>query len=390
MKRIQTDVAIVGGGIVGLAMAYAWARRGKQVIVVERNDRALGASIRNFGMIWPIGQPKGLLLDRALRSRKIWLELAEKAGIWISETGSLHLAYREDEWDVLQEFMEETGENGYDCRLLDGDDAAAYSSYIRQEKLIGALWSGTELLVDPRQALSRLPDYLASRFGVRFLYDRTALDVSAPVLYTSLEEIEAEQIFVCTGADFETLYPENYRQAGLVKCKLQMMRTDAQREPNKLGPSLCGGLTLRHYASFAHCPSLPALSDRFDRENFKFKEWGIHVMIAQNGHGELIIGDSHEYGQSFDPFIREEINTEILRYLLQFADIPHFKITERWYGVYAKHPEKTEVIEHPAPGVTIVNGLGGAGMTLSFGLAEEIVQGFLTKEQPVPPEGFPQ
>jgi FAD dependent oxidoreductase TIGR03364 len=375
VEKIKTDIAVVGSGIVGLAIAYAWAQRGKKVTIVERNDKALGASIRNFGMIWPIGQPKGPLLDRALFGRKTWLELAEQAGIWISETGSLHLAYREDEWRVLQEFMENIGEGGYDCQLLGAEEVSSYSSYVKTDGLIGALWSSTELLVDPRQALSRIPKYLADRFNVQFLYNRAALDVSPPVLHTSREEVEAEQIYICNGADFETLYPEVFHNAGLIKSKLQMMRTRSQLKNNRLGPSLCGGLTLRHYTSFAHCPTLPALSDRFDRENPNFKKWGIHVMIAQNCLGELIIGDSHEYGQSFDPFIREEINGEILRYLFQFTNIPDFKLAERWYGVYAKHPERTELIERPAPGVTIVNGLGGAGMTLSFGLAEEVVEG---------------
>lgn len=375
MEKIKTEIAIVGSGIVGLAMAYAWAQRGKKVTIVERNDKALGASIRNFGMIWPIGQPKGPLLERALRGRKTWLRLAEEAGIWVSETGSLHLAYQEDEWQVLEEFMKNSEEIGYDCRLLNADEVSSYSSYVKNDGLIGALWSGTELLVDPRQALSRLPKFLADRFGVRFLYNRTALSVSSTVLHTSREEVEAEQIYICSGADFETLYPEVFHNAGLIKSKLQMMRTRPQLKNNRLGPSLCGGLTLRHYASFAHCPTLPALSDRFDRENPNFKKWGIHVMIAQNCLGELIIGDSHEYGLSFDPFIREEINGEIIRYLRQFAVIPDFKIAERWYGVYAKHPDKTELIERPAPGVTIVNGLGGAGMTLSFGLAAEVAGG---------------
>lgn len=376
MTRIKTEIAIVGGGIVGLAFAYAWSQTGKKVLVIERNGRALGASIRNFGMIWPIGQPQGDLLERALRSRAIWLEIAEKAGIWLVESGSLHLAFREDEQRVLEEFMDTSQNAGYDCKLLMGNEAQSYSSYINAQKLLGALWSGSEMLVDPRQALSRIPLYLEEQKKVRFLYNCTALGVESSVIHSSKGEIEAEEIFICSGSDFETLYPEVFQNSGLIKSKLQMMRTFAQRGVEKLGPSLCGGLTLRHYASFAHCKSLSVLSDRFDRENPNFKKWGIHVMIAQNCLGELIIGDSHEYGLEFDPFIKEEINTEILRYLVSFASIPALKIAERWYGVYAKNPGKTEFISRPAPNVAIVTGLGGAGMTLSFGLADEMVKKF--------------
>src|SRR5690242_12440552 len=100
------DIAIVGAGIVGLAHAYLAARSGLKVYVFERNPAACGASIRNFGMIWPIGQPPGPLHEQAVRSRELWLELLREAGLPFLETGSLHAAYRDDEAAVGREFAE--------------------------------------------------------------------------------------------------------------------------------------------------------------------------------------------------------------------------------------------------------------------------------------------
>src|SRR5262249_43726731 len=104
-SRAKERVAIVGGGIAGLAHAWSAARRGHRVMLFERHPRAVGASIRNFGTIWPIGQPHGVLYETALRSRRFWLELVRETGFWHANVGSIHLAYRPDELAVLEEFQ---------------------------------------------------------------------------------------------------------------------------------------------------------------------------------------------------------------------------------------------------------------------------------------------
>ena len=374
MKQQTADVAVIGAGIVGLAIAYTHARKGRSVVVIERTQRALGASIRNFGLIWPIGQPFGPLYNRALKSRNIWAEIAPKAGLWHAATGSLHLAYHRSEIAVLEELANAARNHDTGCSMLTPSETLAKSSAVRSERLLGALWSPTEINVDPRQALWTLPDWLEKEHGVTFRFGEAVNGISIPVIETKSERWSVSEAYVCSGADFETLYPKVFAESGMTRCKLQMMRTAPQPNSWMLGPSLCAGLTLAHYDSFKACPSLPALKERFEKEFPFHVKHGIHVLLSQAAAGELTIGDSHEYGMALSPFDREEINVAILDYLRTFAMAPSFEIVERWHGIYPKLPGKTEFITKPEKGVTIVNGLGGAGMTFSFGLAAEIVR----------------
>src|SRR5260370_11750787 len=144
MNPKSADVIIVGAGIVGLAHAYTAAKAGKRVVVLERGLAATGASIANFGMLWPIGQTAGRMLNLALQSRQIWLELLNDAKIAYRNKGSLHIACRPDEAEVGKEFAEIAPPHGFDCSWLDRSTALAPSPALNPETVLGALWSATE------------------------------------------------------------------------------------------------------------------------------------------------------------------------------------------------------------------------------------------------------
>lgn len=373
MEKKQTDAIVIGAGIVGLAVAWALLRKGLNVVLFERSHVASGASIRNFGMVWPIGQPGGKLLNRALRSRELWIEAAHQAGFWINQNGSLHLAYHEFEWQVLNEFYDQSISKGYDCRLVTPSEAKQLSPHIKTPGLLGGLFSSTECVVYAREAIRLLPEWLRHRYEIEFRFNTPVLHVSGNEVLTANETWKAQKIFVCSGVDFETLYPEIFRNQPITKCKLQMMRA-VKKQSSVEGPSLCAGLTLRHYASFSSCPSVARLSQYYDEQSPVYREYGIHVLVSQNQSGEFIIGDSHQFGLHHDPFNDEVINQHILNYLNTFFETADLQLIERWNGYYAKMEDgASELVIQSEPNVYIINGLGGAGMTLSFGLAEELV-----------------
>jgi FAD dependent oxidoreductase TIGR03364 len=373
----KRSAIVIGAGIAGLATAKALAQKGFAVKVFERSQKATGASIRNFGMVWPIGQPAGGLYERAMISRNIWKAISDESNIWCDPVGSLHLAYHADEWNVLKELYELFRQEGRNVQLLDKAAVADKSDAAIQKNLLGGLYSGDELIVDPREAIEELPAYLTQKFGIEFYWCKCVSYIADQTVYIgNEEEYEADLIFICNGADFETLYPEQFAAFPITKCKLQMMRLVAQPGEWRIGPALCGGLSLIHYNSFKAASSLTPLKHRYAEEMSDYLEWGIHVMVSQNGKGELTIGDSHEYGITHDPFDKEFINRMILDYLRQFAQFKDWTLLETWNGIYPKLTDgQTDLFFSPEPAVYIINGLGGAGMTLSFGLAEELVRG---------------
>ena len=367
---------VIGAGIVGLAIARSLARRGFAVTVFERNQKAVGASIRNFGMIWPIGQ-SGHLYERAMLSKRIWKEICEEAKLWYNESGSLHLCYNQLEWQVVNELSEAMQKERH-VLLLNKNEAIQKSEAINLNNLYGALWSEDEMVIESRIAIEKLPLFLAEKYGVQFHFNTAISYVSYPNVFSGENRWNADAIYVCSGTDFETLYPDVFLSNHFTKCKLQMMRLAAQPNNWNIGPSLCGGLSLVHYKSFEAAASLSKLKKQYEETMPDYLKWGIHVMVSQNGESELTIGDSHEYGLVHDPFDKQFINDLIIAYLKQFAQFKNWKLAQSWNGIYPKKIDgKTDFVYHPEEGVTIVNGLGGAGMTLSFGFAEEVVEAML-------------
>jgi FAD dependent oxidoreductase TIGR03364 len=320
-------------------------------------------------MIWPIGQPVGEMHQMALRSREIWLDVLAAARLPYYPTGSLHLAYHEDEQDVLREFAELAPRAGYECEWLPASAVPDRSAAVRPQGLRGGLWSAMELTVDPRRVVRELPEYL-TEIGVSVQFGKAVTRIELPQIETADGVHEADAAIVCSGNDFETLFPHIFSAAVLSHCKLQMMRTAPQPDGWQLGPALAAGLTLRFYKAFQICSTLAKLRERVRREKPDYERYLIHVLVSQTADGAITLGDSHEYGQCVDIFDKPEVDELILREAKTFLQVPDYRIVQRWHGVYSSHAEKAFFEAEPAEGIIIVTAPGGSGMTLSFGLAE--------------------
>lgn len=365
-------VIVVGSGIIGIAHALVAREAGYEVMVIERNTRPLGASVRNFGTIWPIGLGFGPEREQAMHGVRRWRELAGKAGFHADPCGSLSLAYREEAWAVLNEFTGQITDEEEAFQLLSPDETLRRYPLVNPEGLRGSLFSAWETCVRPADALAALVRYLQT-LGVRFEHGVCATRVHEDAVeLADGRRLPFDHCVIAAGEEMRLLFPAELAAANVRPCQLQMMRTSPLSE--RLGAILVSDLTLAHYPAFDGCPSLAALREVIDETMAEFKEWGVHVIAAQHDDGSITIGDSHEYGPDFTPDHWTHVDDLVLRALADFVKIPDLKIASRWNGVYLKSTVgETQVVVQPREKVTMVTAMGGLGMTLSWGLAEKTV-----------------
>ncbi|UPT68205.1 MAG: TIGR03364 family FAD-dependent oxidoreductase [Sphingobacteriales bacterium JAD_PAG50586_3] len=369
------DVAIVGGGIIGLAHAYAAAKRGLKVIVLEQNSRALGASVRNFGLLLPLAQLPGKNYNLAVQSAAIWKEVLREFSIWSKPNGLLVLALNELETTVMQEFEGIATGLGYEgIQYVDKKGLGRYSPRaLNLDNLHGALYSNAETTINPPETVAKIAVGLQEKYKVDIRYNCIVKGVNGSVIETNTGTIHAERVVFCTGANWEQFYPELYSGIELKKCKLQMMRLQVPDSNWQLNEAVASGISMLHYSSFQSAPSIGKLKEYYNQNFPELEQYGIHILAVENNKNEILLGDSHEYSNhDFDPGNSAAINHIILNWAEKYLNLSEVKIKETWDGVYVKNMGG-EIYSRlkPTDNSRIVNAVGGQGMTISFGLAEE-------------------
>jgi D-hydroxyproline dehydrogenase subunit beta len=196
----SAELVVIGAGIVGLACAFEAVERGLSVIVIERDERAAGASIRNFGHACATAQT-GRALGYGRVAREVWLRLAKEAPFWAQRTGTLMVARSDEELAVLEEF---TGLREDEARMMIAAEVTSRASF--GPGVVGSAWLSEDLRVDPREAVPQLAEYLAGR-GVRFRWSTTAHAIEPRRVGTSRGVLHAEHIVVATGHNVDRHFP---------------------------------------------------------------------------------------------------------------------------------------------------------------------------------------
>ncbi|MCK7627948.1 TIGR03364 family FAD-dependent oxidoreductase [Streptomyces sp. RS10V-4] len=363
-------VIVVGAGVLGTMHAWHAIERGHEVLHLEREDEARGASVRNFGQIWVSGRAGGEELDTALRARTLWEAIGARVpGIGFRATGSLTVVRTDAEHAVAEAAARRPDAAARGYRLLDPAAARALNPALRGD-FTGALWCARDAAVEPRVAQRALKDALLASGRYTYLGGREVRDLpgGGAVRDDHGTTHHGDAVVLCTGAWLGGLVRELAPDLPVRRVRLQMMQTDPLGEP--LPTSVADADSFRYYPAYRG-PALDALNAT-QAQAPTAAAHRMQLLLVQRADGGLTIGDTHAYDTPFAFDTVEEPYEHLTGVVEAVLGRPLPRIRHRWAGVYAQCTDPARVVHRQQVGdaAWLVTGPGGRGMTCSPAIAE--------------------
>lgn len=361
---------MVGGGVLGTMHAWQALERGHDVVQLEREPEARGASVRNFGLVWVSGRAAGADVDVALRAREHWERLAAAVpDLGFRANGSITVLRTAGELAVGEEFTASPEAAARGTELLTPERARSINPALRGE-MRGALWARRDAAVEPRTAQPALRAHLAATGRYRWLPGRQVVEVTEGAVRDDHGQRHgADVVVLCTGAALSGPIRELAPELPVRRVRLQMMQTAPLDEP--LTTSVADGDSLRYYPAYRGA-ALDELTVAEPQPPVA-AEHAMQLLMVQRLDGGLTIGDTHAYQEPFPFDVAEEPYAHLRERAAELLGRPVPEVRRRWAGVYAQCLDGGRVVhrEQVAPGVWLVTGPGGRGMTCSPAIAAD-------------------
>ncbi len=357
IEKRTADVIIIGGGIMGCATAYRLAKRGVDVLVLEKKEIGNGGSCRNAGGVRQSARdPKELPLAM-YAVKNIWPTLGEELGVNVEyhQGGNLRLGLTESDIKVLENRTAKSTKLGLDVKMISGDEAREICPYMSKD-VIAASWCATDGHANP--LTTTLGFYRkALELGVTFI---TGVHVNEIVkvkgrarkVITDDGVYEADNILLCAGYESRRIANTVGIDAPVERQFNEVLVTEAQPKMFDVMIGVAGGEFYGH----------------------------------QSEHGSFVLGGNsglQAFTSNNDNFVTNSltapsISRGIIKY---FPVLKNCKVVRTWSGWYDQCIDVLPIIDNvkEVPGLTLGFGFSGHGFgispAVSIALSELILDG---------------
>jgi glycine/D-amino acid oxidase-like deaminating enzyme len=354
----EFDIAVIGGGLVGSALAWGLARCGQRVGVLDEGDVALRASRGNFALVWVQSKGLGLAPYSAwtMRSANAWsgfadlLEQQTGINVAFARPGGFNLALSEGEWearrDLLQRIQDQPGMQRFDFEMLDRERVKNAVPQIGPE-VVGASYSrfdGHCNALRLFRALNTGMQQLGATYLPEHHVERIEHSGGEFRLSTPSGEVRASKIVLGAGID-------SVRLAPMVGLKVPVRPQRGQL------------LVTERTEAFLHYPM---------------------QTVRQTDEGTVMVGDSQEEAGA-DPSVTREVAAVLAHRAIRiFPQLATLNVVRSWGCLRVMTKDGFPIYEQSAAWPGAFNASCHSGVTLAAAhalfLAPQIAAGQLSQE----------
>ncbi|MEM1352492.1 MAG: FAD-binding oxidoreductase [Pseudomonadota bacterium] len=397
----ETDVVVIGGGVVGVTTALFLARAGRRVVLLEKGRIAAEQSSRNWGWIRQQGRdPDELpIMQEAAR---LWraLALETNVDIGLTQGGVTYLASDEVAMQSYADWLPNAESHGIDTRLLTRQETQELIPGLARN-YAGALHTPSDMRAEPWVAVPALAG-IAKREGVviREACAVRCLDLAAGKVagaFTEAGRIACSEIVVAAGA-WSALFLGNH---GVHLPQLSVRATVAATTPLPMvyaggaaddgvafrpradgGYSLAAGGFHELFVGPAAVRALPKYLPQLRADPFGT----MFYPAAPKGYPDGWLTARRWDGDMPTPFEsvrvlnpspnRRKVREIKNRFAALFPKLPAFDLTCAWAGMIDTMPDLVPVIDRVAtvPGLTVGTGLSGHGFGIGPGVGQVLAR----------------
>lgn len=367
MAKEHAEVAIIGGGIVGCAVAYYVSKAGLDTILIEKNDIASGTSSRCDGNITIVDKDPGFDSQMSLKSQELTIDLNDELEIPFEyrELGSILVCDNDDEMEAAVEWVKTQNDAGLKFNVLDPQDIRDESPYFADD-IPGGLECETDSLINPYLFSYSLIDK-AKQYGLRTYTQREVTNITKDddfTIETTKGTFVAKKVVNAAGV-----------WAPFIG---EMLGIDIPITPRK-GHILVGSrqepVMMRNVMEFGY------LMNKFGRERIAdpiTTKYGVALVLEPTESQNFLIGSSRQF-VGFDSKVDINVVHAVARRALRFfPKLDDFRLIRAYTGFRPFTEDHLPIVSHvdEVPGFYIAAGHEGDGISLATvtgKLIEEII-----------------
>jgi FAD dependent oxidoreductase TIGR03364 len=369
-RTIETDVCVVGAGLLGLAHALEARRRGLSVVLLERGTRASGASVGHSGHLFFSALRAGAALDSAPLARERWIKLAQQAGVAVTEGGTLIVARHKEELAVMEAAAADPARR---ARMRSAKKLGRLAP-IPVDGVLGAFHAKEDLRIGPRSAPAALARLLMRDQSARLEWGTHVHEIEPGLVHAGSVRVRAAAIVVCPGADRDLL-PASLRASHLERdtTQRQMLRVSGP-SGRRYRQTLATGLTLLEYPAFSQQADGLRLHERLELVSPELVERGVSPLLTQLGNGDLIVGSTATYTRSAKPFAHERLDELLLEQARSLLGVKLI-VRQRWRSEHVSAGDALDdfMTARPMAGVRIVRAVRATAAALCHSHAGSVL-----------------